>query len=162
MSAGPGNPDRADFCSAVSGNPCSFLPQGESASRHDRKLWLPYIQAESTHRPESRRAATAEAQPCLCSHLWPTRSRKLKGSTELQQLQRVHTNFKAMRIKCWSCRQDEVFSNVSEVKYKCWLLVTALLSSTLETRGALCCLLLMGSCHILVLQGAGINVCALL
>lgn len=36
------------------------------------------------------------------------------------------------------------------------------LSSTLETRGDLVPLLLTGKCHILVLQGAGINVCALL
>lgn len=97
----------------------------------------PYSQAEQTHRPESRRASTAEAQPCLCPHLWQMRSRKLKGSTELQQLQRVHTSFKAVRIKCQSCRQDHVLSDVSEVKYKCWLLVTALPSSTLETRGDL-------------------------
>lgn len=132
MSAGPGNPDRADFCSAVSGNPCSFLPQGESASRHDRSGGSPLF----TGRAESRTAAAAEAQPCLCSHLWQMRSGKLKGSTELQQLQRVHTNFKALRIKCWSCCQDQVLSNVSEVRYKCWLLVTVLPSSTLETRGA--------------------------
>lgn len=73
------------------------------------------------------------------------RSRKLKkGSTELQHLQRARTNFKAARIKCWSCRQDQVLSNVSEVKYKCWLLVTELLSSTLETRGDLVPLLLTG------------------
>lgn len=30
-----------------------------------------------------------------------------------------------------------MLSDVSEVKYKCWLLVTALPSSTLETRGDL-------------------------
>lgn len=62
---------------------------------------------------------------------------KLKGSTELQQLERVHTNFKELRIKYWSCCQDQLLSNVSEVKYKSWLLETVLWSSTLEAQGDL-------------------------
>lgn len=97
----------------------------------------PLFTAEPAHSPECRRSSHCRAQPCLCSHLWQMRSTKVKGSTELQQLQRVHSNFKATRIKCWSCRQDQVLSNVSEVKCKCWLLVTVLPSSTLETGGDL-------------------------